>query len=44
MMQVEDFKGHVYRVAKQYSETKRLRENLPHGHALIWMDFAYNFT
>lgn len=44
MMQVEDFKGHVYRVAKQYSETKRLRENLSHGHALIWMDFADNFT
>ncbi|VDH94171.1 Hypothetical predicted protein [Mytilus galloprovincialis] len=38
-----EFRDHVDRVHTQYSELKRLRENLPENEVLIWMDFAENF-
>lgn len=44
LMQTEltAFRDHVERVSTQYREMKRLRENLPDGHVLVWMDFAEN--
>lgn len=41
---VTNFRSHVDRVKNQYSQMKVLRENLEEGHALVWMDFAENFT
>jgi hypothetical protein len=44
MKDVDAFRDHVFRVKTQYTEMKRLRENLPEEHAMAWMDFAENFT
>ena len=44
MKDVEEFMGQVFRVKTQDSEMKKLRENLPIGHVVAWMDFAENFT
>lgn len=44
MKEVEEFRAHVSRVKVQYCEMKQLRENIPAGHVLIWMEFAENFT
>jgi len=38
------FRDHVDRVTTQYREMKKLRENLPDGHALVWVDFAENYS
>lgn len=38
------FRCHVQRVQSQYREIRRLRENLPAGEILLWMDFAENYT
>lgn len=38
------FRCHVQRVQSQYREIRRLRENLPVGEILLWMDFAENYT
>ncbi|XP_063966655.1 uncharacterized protein LOC135156857 [Lytechinus pictus] len=39
-----DFRAHVGRIAKQYKELRKLRENLKEGEVLVWMDFAENYT
>ena len=39
----EKFSGHVKRVHNQYTEMRKLRENLPDTDVLIWMHFAENF-
>ena len=44
MQDVTDFREHVNRVKNQYSQVRRLRENLNDGQVLVWMDFAENFT
>ncbi|MES9879799.1 MAG: hypothetical protein ABW185_02860 [Sedimenticola sp.] len=44
MKDVDAFREHVERVKIQYGQMKKLREDLPDGHVMIWMDFAENFT
>jgi hypothetical protein len=41
--QTTDFRDHVDRVQNQYSEMRKLRENLPENEIVLWMDFAENF-
>jgi hypothetical protein len=38
--QTTDFRDHVDRVQNQYSEMRKLRENLPENEIVLWMDFA----
>lgn len=38
------FRQHVERIRNQYTEMRRLRENLPPDEIMVWMDFAENFT
>ncbi|CAC5387896.1 unnamed protein product [Mytilus coruscus] len=42
--QTTDFRSHVERVKTQYSEMRKLRENLPENEIVLWMDFAENFV
>jgi hypothetical protein len=44
MKNANDFYYHVQRVKTQYAEMRKLRNSLPEGHVLAWMDFAENFT
>lgn len=39
-----EFEAHVKRVQHQFKEMSELRKDLPEGHALVWMDYAENFT
>ncbi|XP_069139329.1 uncharacterized protein [Argopecten irradians] len=41
--QFEDFEDHVGRVQHQYQELRKLRQNLPIGEVVVWMDFAENY-
>lgn len=43
MKEVSAFRAHVSRGQNQYREMKRLRENLPEGEVVLWMDFAENY-
>ena len=54
-MSKEDFKAkvvnsanmfcdHVKMVKIQYTEIQNLKENLPDGHVIAWLDFAENYT
>jgi hypothetical protein len=40
----ENFSNHVLRVKNQYSELRKLRQNLPKKEVLVWMDFAENYS
>ena len=40
---VSKFRGHANRVTLQYSQLKRLKENLPKGEVIAQMDFAENY-
>ncbi|KAK3104833.1 hypothetical protein FSP39_011252 [Pinctada imbricata] len=42
--EVKVFREHVNRVKTQYCEIRKLREKLPEGEVLLWMDFAENYT
>ncbi|XP_060569222.1 trichohyalin-like [Ruditapes philippinarum] len=42
--QMKDFESHVKRVAKQYEEIKRLKQNLPKHEMLLQLDFAENYS
>ena len=42
--QITDFRKHIERVRNQYAEMRNLRENLPKGEVVLWMDFAENFV
>jgi hypothetical protein len=44
LKELKTFRCHVERVQTQYREIRRLRENLPDGEVLLWMDFAENYT
>lgn len=43
-IQVGKFREHAYRVTTQYSEVKRLKENLKENEGTLQMDFAQNYT
>ena len=38
------FREHVSLVKNQYTEIRRLKENLPAGHAIAQLDFSENYT
>jgi hypothetical protein len=40
----KEFSTHCHRVQHQFQEMRKLRKDLPTGHALGWMDFAENFN
>lgn len=42
--QIEEFEEHVSRIKHQYSEMKKLKENLPDNHCIIHMDFSENYS
>ena len=42
--QTNEFEGHVKRIQTQYSEMKRLKENLPTNHCIVHTDFSENFS
>jgi hypothetical protein len=42
--QMKDFESHMKRVAKQYEEIKRLKQNLPKHEMLLQLDFAENYS
>ena len=40
----KEFREHVKRVQNQYSQMKKLRENLQNGEIVMWMDFWENYV
>ncbi len=43
MNDVADFRIHLDLISNQYKQIRSLKENLPHDHAAIQMDFAENY-
>lgn len=42
--QADMFREHVHLVKNQYTEIRRLKENLPVGHVVAQLDFSENYT
>jgi hypothetical protein len=43
-MQTKAFTEHVDRVGEQYSQIKKLKENIQENEVIVQMDFAENFS
>jgi hypothetical protein len=43
-MQTKAFTEHVDRVGEQYSQIKKLKENIQENEFIVQMDFAENFS